>query len=414
MNDAAYRCRSAVGTAITVVFNRRGKRARARPIFPSSRGVGKLTSSRVVADSVLVKKMAAGDASVFKALEPDLLNCVWTVCQEMTGGDDRVARDAFREVWSVLTGESFRRCAVWSESESFETFLTLQVRDLLLQWIIRLLGENSEAGWPVFSACFDREIRQCVARFHANVSDRDDARQNVLMGLWQNGCHRLKGHSGLGSFTGYVRTTVNNLLKDDFRRRAGRRRLPAAIEALSPLDREIFTAIYWDKVPAETGNLLAVVAGRHPGATRADIEASRNRVWAAVPPGYAGGVREKSLDDKTEETKELRSSLVDKGQGSEPIDPLKILLRVHDEALLEAAVAALKRAMEKLDDEDRNYLQLVLDGVDKPRDIAKVLNIPANDIYVVKARVQRRLRTILAEDSDVKAWKGEADESEGT
>jgi DNA-directed RNA polymerase specialized sigma24 family protein len=125
-------------------------------------------------------------------------------------------------------------------------------------------------------------------------------------------------------------------------------------------------------------------------------------------------VREVSLDAKTNETEKLQNTLVDQGQGSEPNNPLEILLSIRDEALLEAAIAALKRAMEKLDDEDRNYLQLVLDGVDKPRDLAKALSIPAENIYVVKARVQRRLRAILAEDSDVTAWKGEADETEGT
>jgi DNA-directed RNA polymerase specialized sigma24 family protein len=413
MNAASPR-RSAVGTAITVVFNRRGKRVGARPVSPSSRGVGQLTGSSVVPDSGLVMKMVAGDVSAFRALESGLLNCVWTVCREMTGGNDRVARDAFHAVWSVLTAESFHRCAVWSGVGSFETFLTLQVRDLLLQWIVRLLGEDSEAGWRVFSACFDREIRRRIVRFHANASDWDDARQNVLIALWQDGCRRLQGYSGRGSFTAHVRAVVDNLLIDDFRRVAGRRRLPAAIEALSPLDRQIFTAIYWDEVPAETGSLLAVVASNHPGTTRADIEAARNRVQAAVPRGYSGRVREVSLDAKTNETEKLQNTLVDQGQGSQPNNPLEILLSIHDEALLEAAIAALKRAMEKLDDEDRNYLHLVLDGVDKPRDLAKALSIPAENIYVVKARVQRRLRAILAEDSDVTAWKGEADETEGT
>jgi RNA polymerase sigma factor (sigma-70 family) len=356
--------------------------------------------------------MLAGDVAAFRALEPGLLNCVWTVCREMTGGSDRVARDAFHEVWSVLTAESFRRCAVWGGLGSFETFLTLQVRDLLLQWIVRLLGENSEAGWPVFSACFDREIRGCIAQFHANTGDRDDARQNVLIGLWQNGCHRLRSYSGRGSFVAHVRTTVDNLLVDDFRRVAGRRRVPAAIEALSPLDQKIFTAMFWEHVPGEPGNLLAVVASRHPGATRADVEASRNRVLAAVPPDYTGGRKEESLDADSKAADKLRNTLVDQGQGPGPNNPLQILLNIQDEALLEAAIAALKRAMRRLDDEDRNYLQLVLDGVDKPRDIAKALSIPADDVYVIKARVQRRLLAILAEDSDVKAWKGEVGESE--
>jgi DNA-directed RNA polymerase specialized sigma24 family protein len=367
-----------------------------------------------MSDHELVRLMVAGDAAAVKALEPRMQNCVWTACLTLSGeaaepdaAGQRLAREAFREIWSSLAADSFGSCRGWDGRSGFDAFLTLLVRERLLQRIHRLLGQDQALGWAAFSGYFDGRIRRRVARYAARAGDTEDAYQEVILALWEADCRRLRAFPGQGSFEAFVLSIVDRLLIDHLRRRIGRRRLPAAIEALPEFDQAVFAALHWDGVVAEAASLLAALASRFPGATRAEIDAACERVERQVPAGYAGArTAEVSLDAETPEATRLRDSLADLGGGAGASDPHGILEVKEAAAVFGAAGAALVRAMAELKDEDRAYLHAVLNGLEKPRDIARFLGgVPIERVYLVKARVQRRLQAILAKDPDVQAWR---------
>jgi RNA polymerase sigma factor (sigma-70 family) len=347
-------------------------------------------------------------------------NCVWTACLALSGalGEpdaacQRRAREAFREIWSGLAAESFGPCLAWDGRSGFDAFLTLLVRERLLLRIHRLLAQDPAFGWAAFSGYFADRIRRRVARYAGRAGDAQDAYQEVILALWEAGCRRLRAFPGQGSFEAFVLSIVDRLLIDNIRHRIGRRRLPAAIEALSEFDQAVFAAIHWDGVAAQASSLSAALASRYSGATRAEIEAARERVQRLVPAGYsAARAAEVSLDAETPEANRLRDSLADLGAGAGGGDPQEILEAKEAAAAAGAAGAALVRAMAELEDEDRVYLHAFLNGIEKPREIARFLGgIPTERVYLVKARVQRRLQAILAKDPDVQAWRGNIKEA---
>jgi RNA polymerase sigma factor (sigma-70 family) len=367
-----------------------------------------MTDSRIMPDQALVAKMVAGDPKAFAALDSRMQNCVWTACLVAMGRKDRLAREGFREVWSNLVAESFRRCGAWSGKEPFEVFLTVNVRELLLEWSVRLLRQDSPLATDIFVVLFERVIRKRVARSRAQPSDRDDAFQTVLAELFADGCDRLKAYRGLGSFEGHVRKAVNNLLIDDLRGDIGRRRLPAAIEKLSWLDQGVFIAIKWDEIPANADSLLAAIGSKHPRATRADIEAAVKRVQA-VAGDYIVRPKPIPIDAPTPSGDTIGEILPAGGE----TNPLTVILGNEDEKQMQAAAAAMKGAIDALEsDEDRIYARLFLDGNEKPREIAKILGVSVEQINVVKARVHRRLMAILDKNPDVSAWRSGNSEGE--
>jgi DNA-directed RNA polymerase specialized sigma24 family protein len=334
-------------------------------------------------------------------------DCIWTSCLVAMGRKDHLAREGFREVWSSLLATSFRKCGPWSGKEPFEIFLTVIVRELLLEWSVRLLRQDSPLATDIFVGVFERVIRKRVARSRAQASDRDDAFQEVLAQLFANDCDRLKAYRGLGSFEGHVRTVVNRLLIDDLRGDIGRRRVPAAIEKLSFLDQSVFRAIKWDKIPADADRLLAAIGKNHRLASRADIEAAIKRVQAAASDYI---VRLPIPIDAP--TPSGDTTIGDTLPAGDKGNPFVDISDKESEKLLQAAAEALRRMIPTLeDDEDRIHAQLSLDGVNKPMDVAKIVGASVAHVNVVKARFQRRLAAFLKNDPDVSAWR--ADDNEG-
>lgn len=373
-----------------------------------------MVDAKSKSDRALVAKMVAGDATGYVALESRVQDCVWTTCLKMMGGKERLAREGFFVVWSELAATSFAKLKAWEGKQPLETFLTLTVRELLLEWSVRLFQEDGPSAKDVFLKLFDRLIRNCASRLHSQASDREDAYQAVLLELFEKDCRRLKAYAPPGNFANHVLVVVDRLLIDGLRGVIGRRRLPASIEKLSPLDRSVFSAIYWNEIPADADRLLRTIGKRHRLATRDDIDAARKRVQAALPAGYTPGRKTISIDAPTlsGEDGDEGTSIADILTDKEESDPLRNLLDVLDEKQLEAALAALRRAGAMLDnDEDKIYFKLFLNGVEKPREVAKVLGIPASQVYVIKERVHRRLTAFLANDPEVAAWR--TNESEG-
>jgi DNA-directed RNA polymerase specialized sigma24 family protein len=402
---------TSLGIPGVIVSISAGKPVRRRIAFRRSpSGARTMTDFRIKPDQALVAKMVAGDAAAFAALESRMQDRIWTACLVAMGRKDRLAREGFREVWSSLLTTSFRRCGPWSGKEPFEIFLTVIVRELLLEWSVRLLRQDSPLATDIFVGLFGRVIRNLVVRSRANSSDRDeafqDAFQEVLAQLFANDCARLKAYRGPGSFEGHVRKIVIRLLIDDLRVDIGRRRVPAAIEKLSFLDQSVFRAIEWDGIPADADRLLAATSKNHRLATRADIEAAIKRVQAAAPD-YIVRPKPISIDapvtpsgDTTDDT-----TIGDNLSAGDKGNPFADLSGKESEKQMQAAAAAMKRGIDVLEsDEDRIYARLFLDGVDKPREMAKIMGVPVKRINVVKERVHRRLEAFLGKNPDVSAW----------
>jgi DNA-directed RNA polymerase specialized sigma24 family protein len=400
---------TSLGIPGVIVSISAGKPVRRRIAFRRSPGGARtMTDSRIKPDQALVAKMVSGDATAFAALESRMHDCVWTACLIAMGRKERLTREGFREVWSSLVDTSFRRCGVWSGKEPFEVFLTVIVRELLLEWSVRLLQQDSPLAADVFVGLFERFIRQRVARVRTQPSDRDDAYQEVLAELFADGYDRLKSYSGSGSFEGLVGTIVNRLLIDDLRVDIGRRRLPAAIEKLSWLDQGVFMAIKWEKIPADADRLLAAIGKSHRLATRADIEAAIKRVQAAASDYI---VRPKPIPIDAPTTPSGDTTIGDTLPAGDTGNPFAGLSGKESEKLMQGAAEALRRMIPTLeDDEDRIHAQLFLEGVTKPKDVAKIVGASVEHVNVVKARFQRRLAVFLENDPDVSAWRADDNE----
>lgn len=401
-----------------------------------------MVDAKVAPDQALVAKMVAGDVTAFAALEGRMQDCVWTACLAAMSRQERLAREAFEAIWPNLAAASFRRCGAWSGKEPLETFLTIVARGLLLEWSAGLFqplkekereleklekeleteknaeerikkdGEKKQKeteierllarATAVFEALFRSTIKKCVDRFHLDQNDRSDAHQEILVGLFANNCGRIRAYRGSGNFEAFVGKVVGHLLLDDLRHLIRRRHLPAAIERLSPLDQNVFVAIYWNESPADADRLFAVLRRKHPLARRADVEAAIKRVQKAVPVDYVVRSKPDSIDAPTPSGGTVGDTL----PAGEETNPFNVILDIEDEELLQAAIAALGRAKEALtDDEDRICCQLLLDGIHKPQEIAKILASSVEHANVVKSRVQRRLKVFLDEDPDVTAWR---------
>ena len=363
-----------------------------------------MVKSDVASDQELVANMVAGDTTAFAVLERRMHDCVWTACLTLMGRNERLARDGFRAVWSGLAEASFKRCGAWRGREPFETFLTVKVRELLLEWCVQLFRNEDLLAKDIFVGLFDRPIRGWVAKRHRNDVDRADAYQTALAELFENDCRRLRAYEPPGNFANHVKVVVDNLLRDDLRRVIGRRRLPAAIEKLTSLEQDVFKAIYWNDTPANPDTLLLVIGAPHQRSTQADVEAACLRVQKVLPAGYIARPKDISIDAPITsggDGDEL-SALVDTLPDEDGVNPLQAMLDREDDEQMQAALAAMKRAMDALvDEEDRLYIRLWLEGVEKPREIAKLMGISVNQVYVIKERVRRRLRASLAADADM-------------
>lgn len=352
----------------------------------------------------LVRAVVGGDpaagAHFIKVVSADL----WSVVTKLVG-DGNEGEEAFLHVVASLKANGYARLKAFDGRARLCTFVSLVARDILAERLATRFSEAPHDAWHQFQRFFERDIRRRVEQRLGNscsAAAREDAYQEICLKLVENDFRCVRAYDGRGSFVGYVLTTVDHALIDLVRRAAPRRRMPAAVGRLSSLDQEVYTAIVWEGHPVDPERLASLLVGRlNPNPDAADIAAALPRI-AAVARLEAGNpswpARLISLDAVTD------------GGGLELTDmtptPEDWLLLAEEERSRAALVNAIKAAALALPPDERLYLETVFAATDPlpPREIAKAMGCPVEDVYRLRQRAQRWMKEIairLEKDPDL-------------
>jgi RNA polymerase primary sigma factor len=347
-------------------------------------------------EHALVKAVLSGEAGAANQFLEHVSTTLWSIVVKL-GGNGADGEAAFLHIVASLKADDFARLRGFDGRSRLATYLSLVARDVLADQLAGQFSRAPHEAWQRFSRYFETDIRSRIGRqlpSKLGRAGREDAYQEVCLKLIENDFRRIRSYGGRGSFTGYVLTVVDRILIDLIRREAPRRRLPAAIARLSPLDQAIYAAVVWEGYPQDADRLAAALRGKlAEDPTAADITQSVARL--------VGIVRLERASPATEATS--LETLLGEGGGLSVADssptPEDHLLLFEEEQRRAALVAAVNAAAEKLPTDERLYLQIVF-SANEPlpaRGIARLMGCPVEEVYRLKQRTQRWLKEITVQ-----------------
>jgi RNA polymerase primary sigma factor len=347
-------------------------------------------------EHALVNAVLSGEAGAANQFLEHVSTTLWSIVVKLAGnGADGEA--AFLHIVASLKADDYARLRGFDGRSRLTTYLSLVARDVLADQLAGQFSRAPHEAWKRFSRYFEIDIRSRIGRqlpSRLGRAGREDAYQEVCLKLIENDFRRIRSYGGRGSFTGYILTVVDRILIDLIRREAPRRRLPAAIARLSPLDQAIYAAVVWEGYPQDTDRLAAALRGKlAEDPTVADITQSVARL--------VGIVRLERASPATEATS--LETLLGEGGGLSIADssptPEDHLLLFEEEQRRATLVAAVNAAAEKLPTDERLYLQIVF-SANEPlpaRGIASLMGCPVEEVYRLKQRTQRWLKEITVQ-----------------
>jgi RNA polymerase primary sigma factor len=348
-------------------------------------------------ERALVASVIAGDPEAAKQFLEAVSVPVWAVVTRLEGnGGD--AETAFLHVLTCLKANGYARLQAFDGRSRLSTYMVLVAREVLAERLARRFHEAPRDAWGMFMHYFDADIRRRVARRFPRDSGtavHDDIYQETCVKLIEDDFRRIRAYDGHGSFVGFVLTTIDRILIDLLRRDLPRRRLPAAIARLSALEQEVYAAIVWEGCPPDVGRLAAMLRGRlarEPDAH--EIRTAIVQIGAAAPlmPVLSKCTDTVSLDVVMEDG--AGPALADPAPN--PEDQLLLAEEERNRAVL---IAAVKTASRGLPADERLYLQILFEATDPlpPREVAKQMGCPVEDVYRLKQRTRRWIGDVLAE-----------------
>jgi RNA polymerase primary sigma factor len=200
---------------------------------------------------------------------------------------------------------------------------------------------------------------------------------------------RIRAFGGRGGFIGYIKMVVDRLLIDAIRsEEAPRRRLPAAVEGLGPLEQAVFKAVAWQGQPQHSVQLADALRGTlapppGPGQVAAVLERLRPALRAA----------------RTRPRPAARSIASDGDAALEVVDPgptpEQQLLDEEEERGQLALSDRVRQAAASLPTALKAYVLLVLDETDPTpaREIARRLGLPVEEVYRLAPQAVRWLKS---------------------
>ena len=350
-------------------------------------------SARPQSELALVAAVVSGDSGAAARLLEIAGPILWAVVQKLEDpGPDGPA--ALLEIVAALKADGYARLKPFDGRARLSTYLALVARELLSERLARRLIETPRDAWVAFERFFAADIRRRIAqRFPREAAARDDAYQDVCLKLVEDDFRRIRAYDGRGSFIGYALTIVERILIDRMRRDAPRRRLPAAVARLAALDREIYITVVWEGCPADGRRLAAALQGRFdrdPDAAEIHDAIERIAAVARLEPAAASGAGQMVPLDALTGTDGL--SIADRSP-----DPEQHLLLAEEAKSRADLLDAVKFAASGLPADERCYLQTIFSATEPlpPREIARILGCPVEEIYRLRQRACRRLKEIL-------------------
>lgn len=345
----------------------------------------------------LVKAVIAGDAGAAQRFLDAAAATLWSVVVRLEG-DGADGEAAFLGIVEALKADGYGRLKAFDGQSRLATYLAIVARDILADRLARSFVEAPRKSWARFERFFGEDIRRRVARRFprdASTGRLDDTYQEVCLKFIEDDYRRIRAYDGLGSFAGFILTIAERILIDLLRRDAPRRRLPAAIARLSQLDQDVYAAVVWGGHPHDAARLAMTMRGRFdtdPDA--AAIKQSLERLVAAgglMPTPAAVRTEMVSLDTSGDDEQGLAIP-------DTRATPEQQLLESEEEQSRAELLATIKAAAAELPADERLYLQTVFAASDPlpAREIAKLMQVPVEEVYRLKQRSQRWLKDIAA------------------
>lgn len=206
----------------------------------------------VKSDLSLVRSLLSGQQEAWEEFVHRYSDLVYSFCALVFPEPD--LEEEYLNVLKAIRSDGFALLRGFDGRSKLSTYLTLKIADLLSARILHLFQVNHDRAWEAFERFFKRDIIRIISRHsslfgHQRLGDRgahEDFYQEICCLLMDQGYQRIHNYDGRGSFSGYIRRVVENLLRDIVRKSAGRRRLPERIQRLPELEQEIFRLVHWE------------------------------------------------------------------------------------------------------------------------------------------------------------------------
>jgi RNA polymerase primary sigma factor len=355
-----------------------------------------MRASQFGSDVKLVTAVVGGNTEAAARFVDAASASIWAVVITLEGEGPQ-AEAAFLDVIACLKADGYARLRAFDGRSRLATYLAVVTRDILAERLARHFVEARGQAWRRFERFFAAEIRRRVQqRFprDAGTGLREDAYQEICLKLIEDDFRRIRAYSGHGSFIGYVLTVVDHLLIDLIRRIVPRRKLPAAIARLPPLDQAVYAAIAWDDCPPESRRVAMALRGRF------ESEPDLAEVGQAIARTLAAARLEHAAACRTEMVP--LDGLNEDGTAFAVADPApspeQAMLLAEEDAARAALVAAVQEVAAGLPAEERLYLQILFSATEPSpaREIARRMGCPVEDVYRLKQRAQRWLADIAS------------------
>ena len=335
----------------------------------------------------------AGEPEAIAEFLREIAPTVWGCCF-YAAEDEAEAHEIFLDMMGRLRANNFALVGDYDGRASLESFIALNVRELLAHRMLQLLTTNADRAWRAFTRLFEPDLLRLIRRrIPGAQSDatRQDAYQQIALALIDKDYARLKSYCGSGSFAGFVLRTADRLLIDYLRTTSCRRRLPSPIAKASRLEREVFKLVRWEGLPEHAHLIFERLSGI--AENEAEVAAALERVKFCQ-----GNQGHRVVRLASEQEERIAADLP---------SPEEELANFEGETRLRAALSVLNRALEGLDEPERLYVTIVLASGETPpsREIAEAMHRPVEDIYRLKQRVMKRLRDLLSGEAAIEEWR---------
>ncbi len=343
-------------------------------------------------ERALVAQVIAGDIAAAARFLDLAAPTLWSAVAALAGAG-RSGEAAFIRVVEQVQANGWRRLTGFQGRSSLAGFLALVARAVLIEDLAEAFEGAPAQAWPRFQRLFARDIRRRIARRfpRADTAARDDLYQEICLKLLEDDFDRIRKFHGRGNFEGFVLITVDRLLIDQLRKEARRRRLPAAVEAMPALEQAVFVEVAWKDAPSDPVVLLARVVGACPGADLAAVRLALDQVTGPVQAVRAAAAqgRSVSIEDAADRGQPL--TLPDGALNAEAA-----AIAHEEEAGRAAIIEAIKAAAETMPVDERRYLQVYFSATEAlpPREIARVMGRPIEEVRQIQQRVMRRVGQI--------------------
>lgn len=158
-------------------------------------------------------------------------------------------------------------------------------------WYTALDSGDPDAGWDLFVSRYHRLIFATIRRYAEDYDDVMDVFAWVCEALREDDLRRLRAYHAQpehrAKFSTWLVTVVRNLTIDWFRRREGRRRLPAVAENLPPRQRRIFKLVFLDG-HSHVEAFEMIRTREAPGLTFGEFLVELRTVYRAASDGRRG------------------------------------------------------------------------------------------------------------------------------